>query len=1444
MMGLTPGLSVHDTPGCWTRPMADVQQSLLGCTRVTTETVLDDFHPAVAGWFASRFPQGPTEPQLLAWPAIRSGADVLVAAPTGTGKTLTGFMVAIDAAYRAADEGQTRRGGTRVLYLSPLRALAADINENLEAPLDGIAEVASNLGATPVTLTSAVRTGDTSSAERAAMRRNPPELLCTTPESLYLLLTSASGRSMLSGVTTVIVDEIHAMARDKRGSHLAVSLERLDRLVVDHGGHLQRIGLSATQRPLEVVGRLLGGTKPGRPAPVVIDAVRDRPIDVAIELPDDELDAVASRRQFEQVLDRMADHVMAHHTTLIFVNTRRMAERVAHLLAERLSGPDYGLDDASLVVASHHGSLSAERRRRVEARLRAGDLKALVATASLELGIDVGPVEMVCQLGSPRAIATFLQRVGRANHAVGGIPAGRLYPLTRDELVECIALFAAVERGDLDVLEPPENPIDIAIQQMVAEAAAREEMGVDELKAMLTDSAPFADLDDDVFMEALELASRGILTGRGRRGAHLHLDAINSRVTARKGARLAALTSGGAIPETGDYRVVLDPEGITIGALHEDFAIESSAGDVFLLGTHSWRVTKVETGVVRVVDAAGAPPSAPFWLGEAPARTAELSRAVGRLRAEVEAHLVQGGESAARSHLESIRGVDQDAAIQAARFLAASLRALGHLPTTNRIIVERFFDDVESTQLVVHAPFGGRINRALGLALRKRFCVTFDFELQAAADDDAVTIALGPHHSFPLSQVAKMVTSSTVSDVLTQAVLPHPMLASRWRWNLSRALIVPRSLGGKRRPIHLQRMESDDLLAAAWPSLAACQENAPPGPIPVPDHILVRQTLADVMFEPLDLAGVTKVLDDIATGGIEVVTVESSEPSPLAVGLLNGQPFTFLDDAPLEERRSRAVPQRRGMAALVDEPDRLAPLDPQAVAAVLSEGAPRLRSADELHDLLLDAAAIRPIADVERLAQELQRAGRLLEVDGCWVATERGSAWDEVDLDDDVAADCLRVHLEHAGPVTLEELLGEEPLACGLLRGAPLSALRGATALRRLEGMGLAIELPDGRWCARHLLARLHSRSRNDRRRRVEAVSMSTYLTFLARWGHVTPGTRLAGRQGLLDVVDQLSGIELPIGDWEAEVFSARLEHYDPAWLDELCLAGEVAWGRLSPKHSGRDAPVPGRSTPSRATPITFVLREDLGLWCDAVRLGEAPAVPTTGPAADVLEVLVERGATFRSDLSTLTGRLPAEVDEGLFELVAQGLVTADGFHAVRTLLSPARRFARRHTAPVVSSRLARTRTAPGSGSGEGRWSLLDRATGATTELDGMAREELAEAVAASLLRRWGVVVYELTARESLKIPWREICWALRRLEARGEAAGGRFIAGVSGEQFALPAALDALDTAQRDDPVAISLAASDPLNLSGILLPGARVPAVRRRRIQLLGGLIEEIPA
>ena len=832
---------------------------LAAADRLEPDPILRDLHPAVANWFRRRFPAGPTEPQRRAWPSIMAGGNVLVASPTGTGKTLTGFLMAIDAAYRAHAEGTTRAvAGPGVVYVSPLRALATDVHENLQLPLAGIAEEAGRLGLDGPDLSVAVRTGDTPAAERAAMRRSPPDLLVTTPESLYLLLTAESSRAMLGGVHTVIVDEVHTLARDKRGSHLALTLERLDHVVSAVGGRLQRIGLSATQRPLDLVARLLSGVDPARPPTTIVDCGHRRDLDVAIELPEAELEAVTSASQLSDVLDRIAAHVLEHRTTLVFVNTRKMAERVAHQLALRLGasgdhevGDDGDRDDgdddggvepptpsaagqqidpvdAALQVAAHHGSLSPARRRIVEQRLRAGDLRALVATSSLELGIDVGPVELVCQIGSPRAIGTFLQRVGRANHQLEGTPAGRLYPLTRDELVECTALLAGVRAGHLDRLEPPVAPLDVLAQQLVAEVAAAEEWGVGDLYGLVTRAAPYAELDPGTFDEVVDLVSWGIRTGRGRRGAHLHHDGINGRLRARRGARLAALTSGGAIPETGDYRVVLDPDGVTVGSVHEDFAVEATGGDIFLLGTHSWRVVKVETGTVRVHDAGDLPPTIPFWLGEAPARTTELSEEVGTLRGALEPFLAAGDGGGAGHEVRQRAGVSDEVARQVVAYLGAGLAALGKLPTRDRLVIERVFDETEGTQLIVHAPYGGRVNRALGLALRKRFCVSFDFELQAAADDDTVVLSLGPQHSFPLPQVPKMLPSRTAVDVLTQALLPHPMLAARWRWNLNRALVVPRSRGGQRRPIHLQRMEAEDLLAAAWPSLAACQENAPP----------------------------------------------------------------------------------------------------------------------------------------------------------------------------------------------------------------------------------------------------------------------------------------------------------------------------------------------------------------------------------------------------------------------------------------------------------------------------------------------------------------------------------------------------------------------------------------------------------------------------------------
>jgi ATP-dependent Lhr-like helicase len=966
--------------------------------------------------------------------------------------------------------------------------------------------------------------------------------------------------------------------------------------------------------------------------------------------------------------------------------------------------------------------------------------------------------------------------------------------------------------------------------------------------AMTRAAAPYADLSRKDFDEVVTLASWGIETGRGRRGAHLHHDAVNGRLRARRGARLAALTGGGAIPETGDYRVVLDPDGVTVGSVHEDFAVEATAGDIFLLGTHSWRVAKVEVGTVRVHDAGDLPPTIPFWLGEAPARTAELSEAVSDLRAALEPVLVAKDGEGARRLVRERAAVSDEVAQQVVAYCAAGLEALGHLPTQERIVVERCFDDSEGSQLIIHAPFGGRINRALGLSLRKRFCVSFDFELQAAADDDTVVLSLGPQHSFPLTRVQSMLSSAQAAQALTQAVLLHPMLGARWRWNLTRALVMPRMNGGKRRPIHLQRMEADDLLAAVWPGLAACQENAPAGPVGVPDHVLARQTVDDCLHEGLHVEGLVDVWSRVESGAIAVHTVESSEPSPLSHAILSGRPYTYLDDAPLEERRTRALSLRRGLGEL--GPDglpvpagELAPLDPEAVATVLEQLCPAPRDPDELHDLLLTLVACRPHAPWAEWFDALEADGRAGVLDGCWVATERREKAAALGTDDEAAAACAAGHLQLAGPVTVDELVADAPLPPGAPRGAPLTGARARTALARLEGTGIAIELPDGRWCARHLLVRLHAAGRRRRRGLVDAVPITDYVRFLTRWQHTSGATRLEGRAGLLEVLEQLAGIEAPAAEWEAQILPARVRDYDPRWLDELCLSGEVVWGRLTPR-----AEPTGRSgAPSPATPLAFVVRDELVPMLRAVRAGVAAPEPEVGAGADVLAALRSRGACFRPELAPLTGRLPAEVDEGLWDLVARGLVTADAFSAVRSLLSARDRW-RTRTVRRPTSRLARRRAPAGTGIGEGRWSLLPgpEVLGTPAVADGVlspGNEELAEAVAHQLLARWGVVAWELWGRESFKVPWREVVWALRRLEARGLALGGRFVAGLSGEQYALPEAADELAAVHRRaaDGEEVVVAGADPLNLTGSILGGTRVPTRRHQRVVYRDGAVVE---
>src|SRR3954470_21103599 len=952
---------------------------------------LSSFHPIIAQWFQSRFGE-PTAPQRGGWEAIRNGQHTLIAAPTGSGKTLAAFLHSLDQLFREGLEGPLP-DETRVVYVSPLKALSADIHLNLAEPRREIRRLAEESGIEAPRITAAIRSGDTPAAERAAMLKKPPHILVTTPESLYLLLTAERSREMLRTVRTVIVDEIHAVVESRRGAHLALTLERLAHVA---RGPVQRIGLSATVKPIEQVGQwLIGSSAAETPRfPAIIDAGHRRALDLGLELPNSPLEAVMSGEVWEETYDRLSELIKAHRTTIVFVNTRRLAERVARHLGERLG---------EHAVTAHHGSLSKETRLDAEERLKQGNLQALVATASLELGIDIGHVDLVCQLGTPRRISTFLQRVGRSGHTVHGTPRGRLFPLSRDELVECTAIIASVHRGELDRLILRDKPLDVLAQHIVAETAA-EDWAEADLYQLFRSAYPYRQLERSDFDDVVRMLAQGFATRRGRRAALIHHDAINGRIRARRGARLLAITSGGAIPDNADYRVVLEPENTFIGTVIEDFAVESLQGDIFQLGNTSWRILQVAQGTVRVEDARGQPPSIPFWLGESPARSNELSAAVAEIREGVEQRLgnrqdavrwvtcvLQGEQSGAES--------SRIAAEQLVEYLAESKRMLGTLPTQTTIIAERFFDEAGGMQLVIHAPFGSRVNRAWGLALRKRFCRQFNFELQAAATEDALLLSLGPQHSFPLDSVFRFLHPETVGEILIQALLDAPMFGTHWRWNGNIALAIPRSRGGRKMPPQIQRMQADDLLAAAFPDAAACLENIP-GDREIPDHPLVRQTIDDCVHEVMDLDGLTDILRRIHSGEIQLVARDLPEPSPLTHEILNARPYAFLDDAPLEERRTQAVYTRRAFEP--SSADDLGALDPAAIQRVREEAWPEAQNRDELHDALLTSGFL---TEVEGLSagsdgswgsyfRELVRDGRADRVElssgkALWVATER-----------------------------------------------------------------------------------------------------------------------------------------------------------------------------------------------------------------------------------------------------------------------------------------------------------------------------------------------------------------------------------------------------------------------------------------------------------------------
>jgi ATP-dependent Lhr-like helicase len=1427
-----------------------------------------DFHPLVQTWFRARF-KTPTQAQEQGWASIAAGRSTLIAAPTGSGKTLAAFLWSIDRLLKRALSGELDER-TSVVYVSPLKALGNDIAKNLQRPLAEIYELAGREGILLPSLRVAVRSGDTPSLERQRMARQPPHILITTPESLYILLTASRSRRFLQNAETVIVDEIHAVAADKRGAHLALSLERLEQLV---GRPLQRIGLSATQRPIEDIARLLIGTRrllmDGFPDCAIIDAGHQRDLDLRIEVPDEELGPIIRQDIWKAVYDKIVAQIAAHRTTLVFVNTRRLVERVAHQLTERLGEGRVG---------AHHGSLSRKTRLEVEEKLKSGEYPVVVATASLELGIDIGHVDVVCHIGAPRSLAVLLQRVGRSGHWLGAVPKGVFYPLTRDDLLQCTAAIRGVRQGELDRLTVIERPLDVLAQQIVAVVASlidsggagkiktsKMQDGVSEeaLWRLVTGAYPYRNLSREEFVQLLEMLSEGIATRQSRRGAYLHRDRIHGRLRPRRGARLTAITNGGAIPDMADYDVVEFPSETFVGKVNEDFAIESLSGDIFLLGNRSWRIRRVASGKVWVEDAQGLPPTIPFWLGEAPGRTRELSRAVSELRREVAARLPD--REAAQAWLVGQGTMAQAAAEQIVGYVAGTQAMLGAVPEQRRIIAERFFDEAGGMQLIIHSPWGARINRAWGMALRKRFCVSFDRELQAAATDDGIVISLVEQHSFSLSDVFLMLRPAILEATLTQAALAAPLFTNRWRWNATRALALLRFSGGRKIPVALQRMRAEDLLAAVFPEQTMCQDNRA-GPAEIPDHPLVRETLGDCLHEAMDLDGLREITERIQDGSIEALAVDTPAPSPMAHEILNANPYAFLDDAPLEERRARAVSLRRIDPWLGREFGRL---DPSAIEEVRRQAWPDIRSADELHDFLLSIGflPVRESAAWAGFVEALIAGGRATTAvwstpDGemrAWVAAERcdllrlcipGVQYDppvsmplefveKASSEEEALRKIVQGWLEALGPTTAAQLAARLGLAVAQIDLA-LLALESAGFALRGEFTENTRAPGETEWCERSLLARIHRLTLGRARKEIEAVSAAEFMEFLLAWQHLAPAGQLAGRDGVLQTIEQLQGLELPAPAWERDVLPSRLAGYDPADLEHLCLGGVVAWGRLRGPVDPESEPAVsfkrGRRmlAPSRNAPIAFVRRDEAEFFLDdgADWRRSATLSPTAQEVAGYLE---RHGASFLADVARETGLLKIKVEEALWQLVAQGFATGDGIAGLRVLLTPEhKRAGRRRGFRVLSGGRSPERAMP-----VGRWSLWRRpGRGAAPEGANLERK------ARQLLRRYGVVFRDLLARENNQPPWRALLQLYRRWEARGEIRGGRFVAGFVGEQFALADALEALRAGRRaakiEDPIIV--AAADPLNLVGILSPGARVSPYSNQVIAYHRGVPVEI--
>jgi ATP-dependent Lhr-like helicase len=1434
---------------------------------VAIPTSLAWAHPVTAEWFLRKF-GSPTEPQEEGWPSILAGETTLISAPTGSGKTLAAFLVCIDKLLRDAIEGKLAPS-TQVVYVSPLKALSNDVQKNLEQPLREIQQLALERGYLSTEIRTAVRTGDTLPKERAAMLRNPPHILVTTPESLYIMLTAAKPREHLHRVHTVIVDEIHAVADDKRGAHLALSLERLDALVcgenrLSPGAFLtgfatppQRIGLSATQNPIELVADFLTGVHPERKPGKIVQVGQRRKLDLAIEVPSDELSSVLTTNMWEEIFDKLAAFTQTHRSTLVFVNTRRLVEKIAFSLAERLGAEN---------VAAHHGSLSRTLRLDAEQRLKNGQIKILIATASLELGIDIGDVDLVCQVGTTRSVAVAMQRIGRAGHWRGAIPKGRFFATTRDDLLEQGALVRKISAGELDRLEIPPEPVDVLMQQIVA-ACGAEPWEEDGLYAMIKRAWPYRDLTRERFDEIIALLASGIESSRGRYGAYLLRDGIHGQLNPRRGARMIAISNGGAIPENNAFPVVLQPEGVTIASLDEHFAVDSSPGDVVLLGNASWRIQRIEAaGRVLVEDAHGAPPTLPFWFGEAPQRTevlcdgvSELREQISALTAEVTPGYISPADtvvSAATGWLMENCGLCPSGALQLITYIVTGRAVLGGVPSKNTIIAERFFDEGGGMQLILHAPFGGRINKAWGLALRKRFCRGFNFELQAAATDNGINISLAEQHSFPLADVFQFLTEHTAKELLEQASLASPIFKTRWRWAANRSLQLLRFSKGKRIAPQIQRTRGEDLLASVFPQAAACFENIE-GDIVIPDHPLIDEVMKDVLQEAMDLEGLIEVLRGIKDGRVRCLAVDTPVPSQFAHELLNANPYAFLDEAGLEERRARAVSLSRTLpASVLEEAGRL---DQGAIDEIRRECWPDIRDEHELHDLL-HSLVVLPIdffidnPDARHwpiLYDRLMGKGRVRTIDcngiACWSSAERdayvAALWNDATepvTKEQAVKQCVQGWVQILGPTTANTFAERLALNAGEVYQAFLAMEMQGLLMRGIFEYQKPEHDQDIEWCERRILQRIHRRTLHALRKQIEPVPPAVYMRWLLGWQHLAPQTQLSGEEGVLEALHQLEGFEAPAIEWERTLLPGRVANYDPRWLDALCLSGAVGWGRISPHPawSSSDGGSPRRVIPTNAAPITFYIRESAEWLPHALareRVEETRLQQSlSAEAVQVRSLLQQRGACFANDIQRILNLSKQQTQHALWELATAGLAAADGYDQLRAIMDPRRKSAATNGAP--GRRPVRSTA--------GRWSMLsEEVHAAPTVIEQARRTEAAlESYARMLLGRYGILFRDLLTRESNAPKWRDLVGVLRRLEARGEVRGGRFVTGFGGEQFGLPEAADSLRASRSRECMApIVVSAADPLNLAGIVLPGDRVPAIPGKQVTYRNGLLQD---